>query len=322
MRTACRCWSPTRTAVRDAVRHALTEVRARLAETPADAGPLAVVTRGAVAARATDGAPDPVGAAVLGLLRSAQAEHPGRFVLVDLDDDPAAPGLLDAAVATGEPQLAVRDGVLHAPRLARAVAARGELALPDPTELPDTPAWHLTADASGTLEGLAFAPHPEALAPLAAGELRIAVRAAGLNFRDTLVALGMYPDPAAYLGGEGAGVVLETGPGVTGFAPGDRVLGMLPKSFGPVAVADARLVARIPEGWSFAEAAAMPVAFLTAYYALYDLAGLRPGESVLIHAAAGGVGTAAVQLARHRGAEVYGTAGRGKWPALRSLGLD
>nr|SCN11952.1 ebeD-type I polyketide synthase [Kitasatospora aburaviensis] len=300
---------------RDAVQRVLTEIRAALAESPSGAAPSAVVTRGAVAALATDRAPDLAAAAVLGLLRSAQAEHPGRFVLVDLDDDPAAPELLDAAAATGEPQIAVRAGALYAPRLARAVA-RGEL------ELPDAPAWHLATDGSGTLENLAAIPYPEALAPLAAGELRIAVRAAGLNFRDTLVALGMYPDPAAYLGGEGAGVVLETGPGVTGFAPGDRVLGMLPKSFGPVAVADARLVARIPEGWSFAEAAAMPVAFLTAYYALYDLADLRAGESVLIHAAAGGVGTAAVQLARHRGAEVYGTAGRGKWAALRSLGLD
>ncbi|MFJ9951798.1 SDR family NAD(P)-dependent oxidoreductase [Kitasatospora sp. NPDC091207] len=300
---------------RDAVQRVLTEIRARLAEAPSDTGPLAVVTRGAVAALAADGAPDPVGAAVLGLLRSAQAEHPGRFVLVDLDDDPAAPELLNAAAATGEPQIAVRGGALYAPRLVRA-AARGEL------RVPEGPDWHLATDEPGTLENLALAPHPEALAPLAAGELRIAVRAAGLNFRDTLVALGMYPDPAAYLGGEGAGVVLETGPGVTGFAPGDRVLGMLPKSFGPLAVADARLVARMPEGWSFAEAAAMPVAFLTAYYALVDLAGLRAGESVLIHAAAGGVGTAAVQLARHLGAEVYGTAGRGKWAALRALGLD
>ncbi|MFE2723565.1 SDR family NAD(P)-dependent oxidoreductase [Kitasatospora sp. NPDC059327] len=300
---------------RDAVQRVLTELRARLAEAPADTGPLAVVTRGAVAALAADGAPDPVGAAVLGLLRSAQAEHPGRFVLVDLDDDSAAPELVDAAATTGEPQIAVRAGALYAPRLVRA-AARGEL------PVPDGPAWHLATDEPGTLENLALTPHPEALAPLAAGELRIAVRAAGLNFRDTLVALGMYPDPAAYLGGEGAGVVLETGPGVTGFAPGDRVLGMLPKSFGPLAVADARLVARMPDGWSFAEAAAMPVAFLTAYYALVDLAGLRAGESVLIHAAAGGVGTAAVQLARHLGAEVYGTAGRGKWAALRALGLD
>ncbi|MFF1908469.1 SDR family NAD(P)-dependent oxidoreductase [Kitasatospora sp. NPDC058218] len=302
-------------AAREAVQQALTQIRATLAEAPSGDAPPAVVTRCAVAARATDGAPDLAAAAVLGLLRTAQAEHPGRFVLVDLDDDPVAPELLNAAVATGEPQIAVRAGALYAPRLARA-AARDELALPD------TPAWHLTTDGSGTLESLAPTPYPEALAPLAAGELRIAVRAAGLNFRDTLVALGMYPDPAAYLGGEGAGVVLETGPGVTGFAPGDRVLGMLPKSFGPVAVADARLVARIPEGWSFTEAAAMPVAFLTAYYALYDLADLRAGESVLIHAAAGGVGTAAVQLARHRGAEVYGTAGRGKWAALRALGLD
>ncbi|WP_159060386.1 zinc-binding dehydrogenase, partial [Streptomyces griseoruber] len=92
--------------------------------------------------------------------------------------------------------------------------------------------------------------------------------------------------------------------------------------FGPVAVADARKVARVPDGWSFAEAASVPVVFLTAYYALTDLGAVKPGESVLVHAAAGGVGMAAVQVARHLGAEVFGTASAGKWGTLRALGLD
>ncbi|MFE0042396.1 SDR family NAD(P)-dependent oxidoreductase [Streptomyces albireticuli] len=99
-------------------------------------------------------------------------------------------------------------------------------------------------------------------------------------------------------------------------------MGLLSASFGPYSVTDRRLVVRMPEGWTFAQAAAAPVVYLTAYYALVDLAGLRTGESILIHAAAGGVGTAAMQLARHLGAEVYGTASPRKWPTLRAFGLD
>ena len=102
---------------------------------------------------------------------------------------------------------------------------------------------------------------PEAAAPLEAGQVRVAVRAAGLNVRDVLIALGMYPG-AAVMGSEIAGIVAETGPGVTGLAAGDRVMGLAGGGFGPVAVTDARLLARIPAGWSFAQAAALPVSFL------------------------------------------------------------
>src|SRR5262249_50588440 len=104
-------------------------------------------------------------------------------------------------------------------------------------------------------------------------------------------------------------------------APGDRVMGILHGGFGPVAVTDHQLLTRMPAGWSFADAAAVPIVFLTAYYALVDLARLQPGERGLIHAAAGGVGMAATQLARHLGAEVFGTASPGKWGAVRALGV-
>ena len=162
---------------------------------------------------------------------------------------------------------------------------------------------------------------PEVLGELGVGEVRVGVRAAGLNFRDVLIALGMYPG-VAMVGGEGAGVVLEVGPGVEGLCVGDRVMGVLPGGFGPVSVTDHRLVVRVPEGWSFVQAASVPTVFLTAYYALVDLAGLGGGERVLVHAAAGGVGMAAVQLAGVLGAEVFGTASEGKWGALGGLGLD
>ncbi|MEU8438753.1 type I polyketide synthase, partial [Streptomyces sp. NPDC029216] len=176
-----------------------------------------------------------------------------------------------------------------------------------------------TTGAAGTLDALALTENPAATAPLGEGQVRIAVRAAGVNFRDALIALGMYPGEAT-LGSEAAGIVVETGPGTPGLAVGDRVFGMIPESFGPLAVADHRMVARIPRGWTFTEAASVPIVFLTAYYALVDLAGLRAGQTLLVHSAAGGVGMAATQLARHLGAEVYGTAGPGKWAALAAAG--
>ncbi|MCW5254805.1 zinc-binding dehydrogenase, partial [Streptomyces sp. SHP 1-2] len=171
----------------------------------------------------------------------------------------------------------------------------------------------------GSLDGLALLPS-DAERPLGPEEVRVGVRAAGLNFRDVLIALGTYPGEAP-LGSEAAGVVLEVGSEVTGLVPGDRVMGLLMDPFGPVGITDHRVVAPIPDGWSYTEAAAMPLVFLTAYYALTDLAGVRPGERLLVHAAAGGVGTAAVQLAQHWGLEVYATASAAKQDTLRARGI-
>jgi NADPH:quinone reductase-like Zn-dependent oxidoreductase/thioesterase domain-containing protein/acyl carrier protein len=268
---------------------------------------LIVTTRRGIAVG--DEAPDLAVAPVWGLVRSAQSEHPDRFMLLDLDADDDEPdwGLL---TALGEPQLALRAGQLLAPRLTPASAM----------PVPDGAAWRLTATRKGSLEDLALA-GSDGDRPLGAGEVRVGVRAAGLNFRDVLIALGLYPGEAP-LGSEAAGVVLEVGPDVANLAPGDRVLGLVPDGFGPVAVADRRLLAPMPAGWSFTQAASVPVAFLTAYYGLVDLAGVRRGEKVLIHAAAGGVGMAAVQLARHLGAEVFATASPAKWAAVRELGVS
>ncbi len=237
-------------------------------------------------------------------------------MLLDLDPAGLSVESVAAALASGEPELAARQEACYVPRLARVAV---DEALTPPR---DAAAWRLGIPVKGTLDNLALVEHAPALAPLEPGSVRIGVRAAGLNFRDVLNALGMYPGNAGLLGLEGAGVVLEVGPGVTDLEVGDRVFGMLSGGFGPVAVVDRRMIARMPDGWTFAQAASVPVVYLTAYYALVDLAGLEAGESILIHAAAGGVGMAAVQLARHLGAEVYGTASAGKWDALRSLGLD
>ena len=276
---------------------------------------LVVVTSGAVAAHPGEGVSDLVGGAVWGLVRSAQSENPGRFVLFDVDDAAAVPlVVLEGVLACGEDQVVVRDGRVFGARLAR---AGSELGLRAPLDVSE---WCLRAGEDGSLDGLSLVATDDAGRVLGEGEVRVGVRAAGLNFRDVLIALGVYPERAS-VGGEGAGVVLEVGPGVVGFQPGDRVMGLLDEAFGPVAVADHRLLAGVPDGWSFAQAASVPIVFLTAYYALVDLAGVRKGERLLVHAGAGGVGMAAIQLADHLGVEVFATASPGKWSVLRGMGL-
>ncbi|EPQ76894.1 Malonyl CoA-acyl carrier protein transacylase [Mycobacterium marinum MB2] len=269
---------------------------------------LVIATHGAVGSAEHD-ITDLAGAAVWGLVRSAQTEHPGRIVLIDTDT-----AVVDLAglLATKEPQLMVRAGRVHAARLA---------AVEETLVLPTHQQWRLAAGGEGTLAGVVMEPNPQAQAPLGPGQVRVAVAAAGVNFRDVLVVLGMYPGQAPPLGGEGAGVVVEVGHHVRRLSVGDQVMGLVGVA-GPEAVVDQRLLVKLPSGWSLAQAAGVPVAFLTAWYGLSDLAGVRSGESVLVHAATGGVGMAAVQLARHWGLEVFVTASRGKWDILRRMGFD
>ncbi|MDX3119112.1 SDR family NAD(P)-dependent oxidoreductase [Streptomyces scabiei] len=270
---------------------------------------LTVVTRGAVARDDGDAPPDPGAAAVWGLVRSVQSEQPHRVRLLDLD-----PARAEHVALPAEPQTCLRDGAVLVPRLHPVPAEPGP---------PGAQCWRMAAGTDGTLESVGAVPAEDVREPLGPGQVRIAVRAAGVNFRDALIGLGMYPDPGVPLGSECAGVVTAVGAGdCAGLAVGDRVFGVAPGSFGPVAVTDARLLGRVPRDWSFAVAASVPIVFLTAWYALRDLAGLRAGERVLVHAGAGGVGMAAIQLARHLGAEVYATASPAKWGTLRALGLD
>nr|WP_308425201.1 SDR family NAD(P)-dependent oxidoreductase [Wenjunlia tyrosinilytica] len=303
---------------RSTVHRCLSLLQHWLAEDSFTASRLVLVTRSAVAVDGDEAPIDLASAPVWGLVRSAQSENPGRFVLLDLGprkDGPAAVGEpLVSALDSGEPQLALRGGIAYAPRLARAGSDRSLLPPRGAT------AWRLDVTAPGTLDNLALVECPDATRPLAPGEVRVAMRATGVNFRDVLVCLGMLDREVP--GREGAGVVVEVGPEVTRPAPGDRVLGMFSGGYGPLATTDHRLLAKVPEDWTFTDAAAAPIVFLSGYRGLVDLADLRPGESVLIHAATGGVGMAAVQLARHLGAEVFATAGPGKWETLRSMGLD
>lgn len=157
------------------------------------------------------------------------------------------------------------------------------------------------------------------------GEVRIRVKAVGLNFAEVMARQGLYPDapkPPCIVGYEGAGEIDELGSGVTGFSVGDRVLFM--KKFGAhadVVTVPANQAFRMPAAMDFVTAAALPVVYLTAYHMLFRIARIRGGEHVLVHMAAGGVGTAALQLCRTvPGVVTYGTASAKKHDAVREHG--
>jgi NADPH:quinone reductase-like Zn-dependent oxidoreductase len=161
---------------------------------------------------------------------------------------------------------------------------------------------------------------------LGAGEVRIAVRAAGLNFADTMARTGLYPDapkPPCVLGYEVAGEIESVADGVDSWKRGDRVMAGT-RFWGQqemVSVA-AEQVIPLPERLSFEQGAAFPVNYATAYAALMIMGGLRQGDRVLIHAAAGGVGISATQIAKWVGAEVFGTASAFKHDAIRAQGVQ
>ncbi|MGW0884894.1 SDR family NAD(P)-dependent oxidoreductase [Streptomyces sp. NPDC002671] len=293
----------------------LGELQAWLADDRTVDTRLVVATRRALPVADSGDVADLAASTVWGLVRSAQAENPGRIVLVDLDDQDCADALAHA-LAGDEPQLAIRSGALLVPRLSATAAPRDRLVPPLGGR------WRLEPDPAGVLDAMSVVAGPETGAPLAAGEVRVRMRAAGIAFHDLLVALGLPPDDGLFIGGEGAGVVQATGAGVTGLKPGDRVVGLMPRAFATEAVTDQHWLVPMPDDWSFEQAASVPSAFLTAYFALHQVADLRAGQRVVIHAAAGGVGTAAVQLARQLGAEVFATASPAKHDALRQLGLD
>jgi len=161
--------------------------------------------------------------------------------------------------------------------------------------------------------------------PIDAGEVRIAVKASGINFADTMARQGLYPDapkPPCVLGYEVAGEIESVGDGVESLKAGDRV--MAGTRFGghaELVTVPAEQALTFPMEWSFEQATAVPVNYATAYAALITMGGLRQGQRVLIHAAAGGVGTAAVQIAKAVGAEIFGTASASKHDAIKSQGV-
>ncbi|MEU4312765.1 SDR family NAD(P)-dependent oxidoreductase [Nocardia sp. NPDC024068] len=280
-----------------------------------------VIARYAVATRSGERV-DPVAAAAWGLLRVARSEYPGRVLAVDIEDREGYRRDVELALATGdEPELAIRGGVAYAPRL-----RRHDAPVPGSARVLRGEPWELATGSAGTLadENFAFTESSAAAEPLGPGQVRVGLRAVGLNFRDVLITLNQFTEGqagAAGIGSEGAGVVLEVADDVTEFAPGDRVFGFTP-GIGSTSVTDRRFLAHMPTGWSFGRAAAVPVVFGTAYFGLVDLAVAKAGETLLLHAATGGVGMATIQLARYLGLRLLVTAGRGKWDVLRASGID
>lgn len=279
---------------------------------------LLVVTEGArhVSVGASEGG-SPQNAMLWGAARCLSLEQPGiATTLIDVEggeQDPI-PAILDAlARPADETALARRAGVTFGERLGHAETRR----TPSP---PSAASFRLSSRDPGDLSTLHFTPVDRS--PPARGQVEIEVAATGMNFRDVLIALGMDAATTPGLGFELAGRVVRVGAGVDHVRLDDEVLGLASDAFGRFVTADARRFVRAPTDRTAPEAATLGVAFCTAWYALHDVARLAPGESILIHSAAGGVGMAAVQVALEIGAVVYGTASEAKWPAVRALGVS
>jgi acyl transferase domain-containing protein/NADPH:quinone reductase-like Zn-dependent oxidoreductase/NAD(P)-dependent dehydrogenase (short-subunit alcohol dehydrogenase family)/acyl carrier protein len=280
-------------------------------------------TRGAQKAVPADSSLSPTGAAVWGMGKVIGIEHRElRCVRLDLDPsgDPNEVQALSAALAAedGENEVALRSGRRLGARLQRLTKSAET---PDPIgRFSDRP-YQLTFSSRGSLANLALGPMDRR--PPGPGEVEIRVRATALNFRDVMNVMGLYPGDPGLLGAECAGEIVTVGEGVNEFAVGDAVVAIASGSFGAYVTTSAALAAPKPVRLSFEEAVTLPVAFITAHFTLNHLAKLKAGDSVLIHAAAGGVGLAAVTLAKRLGAQIFATAGSVEKRAfLKSLGID
>ena len=255
------------------------------------------------------------GAALWGFGKAVAREAPQLGTrMIDLDpEEPARWQELASELLFPdfENHIAFRYGARYVARLVRTGSATVRIGFPD------EPGWRLAPDEGGALVGLQVETVPSNR--LEPREVRVAVEAAGLNFRDLLRATGELD--AGLLGREMCGRVVEVGPNVAGVSVDDRVVGLAFGAFGPEVVTRGELVAPAPDRMPAAALATVPVAFSTSALA-FDVAGLKPGERVLVHAGAGGVGLAAIQLAHAAGAEVIATASAAKQAYLRSLGVS
>ncbi|ORV60767.1 polyketide synthase [Mycobacterium europaeum] len=280
-------------------------------------GGLWIITERAVATESGERV-DPVQAALWGLGRTIIAEQPTlRCRLTDHDGSEEAvhslARLLGAAdTSVGEPELALRQGKFLASRLLP-WARSGQLSVPR------TGDYVLAPTERGAIDNLRLA--ETEVPPPDAGQVQIRVEAAGLNFRDVLNVLGLYPGDPGLIGGDFSGIVTEIGAGVTGFEIGERVFGFMQGAFASQINVPAQLLAPVPHELGAVAAATIPAAALTARLA-FDWAQLKPGDRVLIHAASGGVGLAAIQMAQQQGAIVFATASTYKRATLRKLGVE
>jgi acyl transferase domain-containing protein/acyl carrier protein len=268
-------------------------------------------------AQAVDGdapGPAPAAATLWGFGHSLLNEYPAyRASLVDLPGGEAGMRCLAqewAARGSREYQVAYRDDVRYVRRL---IPAR-----PAGREADDN--FRLAVTEYGQFSAIKAVAAPDV--PPGEGEIQVSVAAAGLNFKDVLNALGLMREFGDQpLGFEAAGTVIEAGPGADHQVGDDVIINYLGLMQRRVTVPSAVAV-RKPPSLSFVQAAGLSSVYVTAYYALHTLAGIKAGDRVLIHAAAGGVGQAAVQLAKAAGAEVFATASPHKWPVLHAQGID
>ena len=276
-----------------------------------------LVTAGAQTPGDPDATVAVAGAPLWGLGRVLAMEHPElRCTRIDLGLTRAGDDgrmLFDEICADDDEQEIIRHGrQRYTRRLTRYIRASAPQTEPS-TELISTSEhpYCLEIPSPGLLENLGF--RITSRVPPGPGEVEIRVRASGLNFRDVLSALGLLPpvtqQASPTLGWECVGTVVSIGDGVEGIRVGDGVMAIAPSCFGAYTVTRASLVVPVPSFMSHEEAATIPIAFITAYYALIHLGRLSSGERVLIHSASGGVGLAAVQIAQHVGAEIFATAG-------------
>jgi acyl transferase domain-containing protein/NADPH:quinone reductase-like Zn-dependent oxidoreductase/thioesterase domain-containing protein/acyl carrier protein len=301
--------------------------RASLTKQP----PLWLVTAGAQSVE--EASPAVEQSPLIGFGRVAALELPDfKPRLIDLDSRAIAGDAKQSAAALAaelqnrsvDGEVAFRDGRRFVARLAHSteIELTDEQSQAAKLAVPNGP-FQLRITQAGSFDALKFVPVERE--PVAAGQVEIEVRATGLNFSDVLKALGLYPgikDTVVPLGIEASGIVTALGEGVTRFKVGDEVLGVVPYAFASHARTADYAIVHKPKSIDYDAAATIPITFLTAYYGLVRLAQMQPGERVLIHAGAGGVGLAAIQIAQQIGAEVYATAGsESKRDFLRSLGV-
>ena len=273
-----------------------------------------IVTERAVATESGEPV-DPVQAALWGLGRTIVNEEPAlRCRLVDYDGSEQAVHLLAGLLCAPmeEPELALRQGKFLASRLLP-WSRGGHLEVPRATD------YVLAPTERGAIDNLRLA--EAEVAPPTEGLVQVRVEAGGLNFREVLNVLGLYPGDPGPLGGDFAGIVTQVGPGVTGFEVGRRVYGFMQGAFASRFNVPVQLLALLPDGLSAVAAATIPAAALTTRLA-FDWAQLKPGDRVLIHAASGGVGLAAIQMAQQQGAIVFATASTYKRATLRKLRVE
>ena len=285
-----------------------------------------IITRGVIRVREGDMIHGIAMSSMVGVIRVARGEHPDfQWKHIDIDEGNFGSESYDIyeefILSDEENEIAYRDGVRYVNRLCPIKTEEQtdrltEAILPDGSVIP----FRLEINSPGVLTNLSLnetircSPDPD--------QVEVLIKAGGINFRDVMKALGMYPGnpiDLKWLGDDFSGIVVRAGEKVKNFSVGDEVVGMAPYSFRSFVTVSEKMLFKKSDSMTFEEAATLPTVFLTAHYSLNELARMKEGESVLIHAGTGGVGMAAIQIARQLGLKIFATAGT---PEKRELLLE